>query len=209
MMRGNNVVSMVGSMSAEGKQRVNELVFRYDIKPTLRKNDRRTTITLSRVCMTVPMYPLQARAALKDIIRPIRPCLEPIHCLLQVSVCIGYMTRKVGPCVELLSLACNVIQGSVIGDKRDTLGSLKKYVTAARESSKISEDKTIEYLVKCKLGDSPLNWGEKEPTLSALLGAGNDTQTVRDVAVLLTPVLASLIPPPSWYKWVVGFQSPA
>lgn len=126
-----------------------------------------------------------------------------------MNVAIGYMTRTVGPCVELLSLACSVIQGAVIGDKRDTLGTLKKYVAAARESAKISEEMTIRFLQASNLADPPLNWSAQEPTIAAILGPGNDGQTVKDVAVSLAPILSTLIPPASWHKWIVGFQQPA
>nr|APG79251.1 putative nucleoprotein [Hubei blood fluke virus 2]APG79258.1 putative nucleoprotein [Hubei blood fluke virus 2]APG79280.1 putative nucleoprotein [Hubei blood fluke virus 2] len=203
LMRGNNVNKMKTSMSVEGVKILDALVLKYNIKSSLQRNDKRKTLTLSRVSLCFPAYSLMGMVQLHHTkCPPIRPCLDRIHCALRVSSLMGYMT--IGFCEHAywLSLACSVVMGSVIGDKKDTLGDLKRYQIAAIEASKIIPSVIMLKLQEFRLNVPPTNWNVVSPTLMRMLSTAGDRRLLSDLVIDLEPILESLKPPMEWQGFI-------
>nr|WKW48670.1 putative nucleoprotein [Philippines blood fluke virus 2] len=203
LMRGNNVNKMRTSMSVEGVKILDALVLKYNIKSSLQRNDKRKTLTLSRVSLCFPAYSLMGMVQLHHTkCPPIRPCLDRIHCALRVSSLMGYMTSTFCEHAYWLSLACSVVMGSVIGDKKDTLGELKRYQIAAIEASKIIPSVILLKLQEFKLTVPPINWSVISPSLIRLLSAAGDRRLLSDLVIDLEPILESLKPPVEWQNYI-------
>lgn len=207
IMRGNNVNKMMNSMSQKGKIKIGELVARYGIVPNLKNQDKRKAITLARMCMTLPCYPMQAMVMLhRRFCPPIDPCMANIHALIRLQIINAYHSRELSQAmVHLLSLACGVIIGSYIGDNDDTLGGLKRYVTAAQRGKKISEESVKRFFKDKYVYVEPLNWNAIGPVLDALLYGKNDRMSLKALAPEVAKVLVEVIPPEEWRPYIQDF----
>lgn len=204
IIRGNNIDKMQNTMSEDGRNRARRLKARYDIRSSLQASlDRRKVITLSRICATLPAMALTALKYLqKDFIRPIMECANNVHVYLRHSVALPYWTQNYLKHGYLLSLGYAALLGSIIGDKKDTLGSLKKYVRAAHESKKLSESSTREVFRRDGACDPPLNWNELVGNFERHLADSNDDLLLKDLVPLLDPCFSQIIPPVSWYPFI-------
>lgn len=98
VIRGNNIDKIKNSTRQEGKVIIEALIQKYGLISRLSKQDRRNSLTLSRVCMTVPGFALSAMKAFHREKVPLQ-CTElgKLHCLLRVSCAMAYFTESFCP----------------------------------------------------------------------------------------------------------------
>lgn len=197
MWRGSNVDKMGSSMTPEGLKMLQVLVLRYNIKPRVKGQSRRTCVTLPRICATLPKYSMEAMIQTKP--PPIRSCIGNLHCLLRVTPAQGFYKVSYAEHVYYLALANNVILGSIIGGKDDTVGTVNGFFSAAQSSPKVDEDSTYQLMNDSNLRIPPLNWSDIGPKIKMLLM--QSTMSLPSAAQYLEPYLLDIIVPPEWYPY--------
>nr|DAZ87769.1 TPA_asm: hypothetical protein [Metorchi phenuili virus] len=203
LLRGNNIGKMIKSMSAEGAKIVEALRVKYSLADRIKGGDRRKTITLSRVCMTLPGFIMKAMIDLHASYVPaIRTSLDKLHCVLRLNVCIGYFKASWSDSAYLLSFMYAVALGAAIGGKGDTLSSLRKFVKAALDSPLICESETRAQMELWNVNAPPLNWPEIKTRVEMLLSPYNDDKKLVDLLPEIDSIMEALRPSPRWTPYI-------
>lgn len=202
-LRGTNIMKMQNSMSAEGKAILIALSQKYSLVSRV-GTDKRRAVTIGRVMLTFPTFPLvNSIVYVKKKNNSIRECVERIHIALRQNCMIGYYGNRSRAHMRLLALAYGVVQSAVISkDKKDNLGTVKKYHRAAQEAKKLDEIHIHDLLKHYSVEVPPANWVEIEPMLGSILAPENDREPLVDVANKLDSVLSRIIPAHEWVEYV-------
>nr|DAZ87993.1 TPA_asm: hypothetical protein [Trichobi phenuili virus] len=199
LLRGNNINKMRESMSPMGRSLLETLVARYNIKPGVKGQNKRTTITLSRVALCAPVSAISIMTACHATsLAPSHTCLSHIHCMFRCPALTPYLTEELGDHAYLLHLASNVLLGSLIGSKTDTLGSVKKFMAAAHNSPKACFAKVMDHLRSCCVHVPPTNWEVVESQLSTVLSDRNDNVVLSELKPKVEKALMLVSTPPKW-----------
>nr|DAZ87962.1 TPA_asm: hypothetical protein [Psilotre Phenuili virus] len=197
VMRGNNVDKMVKSMSDTGRVKIQQLVTKYNIRKNIKNHP--DAITLARVALTFPPFAMKASIDLRNTyVKPIRSCLDKVHVLIRMPIFAAYMKASYANHAYWLCLASAVVMSSVIGDRDDTLGEVKRYVAAAQDARPFLEAATVEHMNGWNVNVPPTNWNFLSPNIMHVLNTMFDNRKVREVTAELEPILAQIVAPTGW-----------
>nr|DAZ87850.1 TPA_asm: hypothetical protein [Clonorchi Phenuili virus] len=203
LLRGNNVSKILSSVSREGSNRLSRLRTTYSLADRLKGNDRRKTITLSRVCMTLPGFIMKAMIDLhKSYVPAIRQSCDKLHCVLRINVCSGYFKESWSESAYYLSFMYAVALGAAIGDSNDTLGSLRRFFKASQDAPTIAEEETRAIMSKWHVNTPPDNWSYLKPQIVYLLSPSFDGRKLKDMLDELDRIMNELIPPQVWLPYI-------